>query len=90
MRLSEERISHISHLIIEALKSEKICDFTQEGKALHEIKKNITNFLQFEDRADEAARQKIRSMSSMVAEGGREWDILYRKYFNEEMAKKGF
>lgn len=39
---------------------------------------------------DELVRRKIRSMSRVIPEGGREWEILYRRFFEEEMRKRGF
>jgi len=90
LRLSEDRISHISHLIFDAVWKDDLIDFTDENKALLEIKKVITGFLRVEDDADSAARAKIRSLSREVPEGSREWDIMYKKYFEEEVSKKGF
>jgi hypothetical protein len=33
-------------------------------------------------------RRKIQSLSRNVPVGSREWDILYRKYFEEESRKQ--
>jgi len=90
VRLSDDRISHIAHLVFDAVWKADLVDFPDENKALLEIKKVITGFLKVEDDADSAARNKIRSLSRGVPEGSREWDILYRKYFEEEVSKKGF
>jgi hypothetical protein len=90
LRLSEDRISHIAHLIFDAVWKDDMVDFTDDNKALLEIKKVITDYLKVEDEADSAARLKIRSLSRGVPEGSREWDILYKKYFEEEKTKKGF
>ena len=88
MRLSSDRISHLAHLVTDGVWKDDLADFTSEEKALSEAKRVITEFLMVEDQADEAARRKIRSLSRDVPEGSREWDILYRKYFEEEMGKK--
>jgi len=37
---------------------------------------------------DEFARDRISRLSRKVPEGGREWEILYRKYFEEEIARR--
>jgi hypothetical protein len=42
-----------------------------------------------EARIDGAARQKIESQRRTILEGSQEWDILYRKYYNEEVKKLG-
>lgn len=90
MRLSEDRISHLAHLISDAVWKDDLVDFTDDKHVLSEIKRVISSHLMREDDADSAARAKIRSLSRDVPEGGREWDILYRKYFEEELKKKGF
>jgi len=89
MRLSEDRISHISHLILDKLVQNRNVDVLQaEERVLREIKRSITAELQFEDEADVAARRTIQSLSRKVPEGSREWDVLYRKYFEEEMNRR--
>lgn len=89
MRLSEDRISHISHLILDALVQDRDLDSLQaEERLLREIKRTITAELQFEDEADTAARRTIQSLSRRVPEGSPEWDILYRKYMDEEIRRR--
>ncbi len=90
MRLSEDRISHIAHLICDGIWKDDLVDFTDDERALQEIKRTIRDYLMVEDRADTAAREKIRSLSRPIAEGSREWEVLYKKYFEEEMAKRRF
>ena len=89
MRLSEDRISHISHLVLDALVQDRHVDALQpEERLLREIKRTITAELQFEDEADVAARRTIQSLSRRVPEGSPEWDVLYRKYMNEEIRRR--
>ena len=89
MRLSEDRISHLSHLILDMVVQNRNVDVMQaEERLLRDIKLTITNELKFEDEADTAARRTIQSLSRKVPEGSREWDVLYRKYFEEEMNRR--
>jgi len=89
VRLSEDRISHISHLVLDALVQNRHVDVLQpEERLLREIKRTITAELQFEDEADTAARRTIQSLSRRVPEGSPEWDVLYRKYMDEEMHRR--
>ena len=90
MKLSEDRISHISHLVCDGIWQDDLVDYTNENEALKEIKRTITEYLSLGDAADEAARAKIRSLSKDVPEGSPEWDILYKKYLEEETSKKTF
>jgi hypothetical protein len=89
VRLSEDRISHISHLVLDMLVRNRNVDLLQpEEKLLREIKHTLFNELKFEDEADEAARRTIQSLSRRVPEGSPEWDVLYRKYRDEEMRRR--
>ncbi len=90
MRLSEDRVSHIAHLISDGVWKDDLVDFIDDDRVLSEIKRALTDYLAVEDEADTAARDKIRSLSRDVPEGSREWDVLYRKYFEEELSRKGF
>ena len=58
MRLSEERISHIAHLVSEGIWKDDLVDFTDDVRALKEIKDVIKGFLSLEDNADATARFK--------------------------------
>lgn len=89
MRLSEDRISHISHLIVNMLVRDRNVDALQaEERLLREVKRTITSELKFEDEADTAARRTIQSLSRRVPEGSPEWDVLYRKYLEEEIRRR--
>ncbi len=89
MRLSEDRISHLSHLILDKLVQDRTVDVLDpKEKLLREIKRTITDELKFEDEADDAARRTIQSLSRKIPEGSREWDVLYRKYVEEEMNRR--
>jgi hypothetical protein len=87
-RLSDSRISHLSHLVIDAVRKGNLGDFPSEGRALADTKLVLHDFFQREDRIDNIVRQKIQSLSRRVPPGSREWDILYRKYFEEESRKQ--
>ncbi len=85
--LSESRISHLAHLVMDGLRKSNLVDFPNEGRALTETKLVLHDYFQREDQIDEAVRQKIQSLSRYIPPGSREWDILYRKYLEEETRK---
>lgn len=87
IRLSENRISHLAHLILEGLWKENLAEFPNERLALSETKRVLHELFQQEDHIDELVRRKIMSLSRRVPPGSREWDVLYRKYFEEETRK---
>lgn len=88
IKLSESRISHLAHLVMDGLRRDKLAEFPNEGRSLTETKQILKEFFQREDHLDEIVRQKIQSLSRQVPQGSREWDILYRKYFEEESRKQ--
>jgi hypothetical protein len=85
--LSEARIARIAHLVLEGLRSANLVDCPSHPAALRESKKILTDFFNRDSALDAIVRQKIRSLSRPVPPGSREWDILYRKYREEEMKK---
>ena len=42
-------------------------------------------WLKKEEEVDKAARLKIETQKRAIPEGSAEWEILYRKYYEEEM-----
>jgi len=87
-RLSDSRISHLAHLVLDGLRKGQLGDFPNEGRALAETKQVLHEFFQREDQLDDIVRRKIQSLSRHVPPGSREWDVLYRKYFEEETRKQ--
>lgn len=87
-RLSESRISHLAHLIVDGLSKGDLAHFANQGRALAETKRVLNEFFQREDHLDDMIRQKIQSLSRRVPPGSREWDVLYRKYLEEEMRRQ--
>ena len=70
--------------------------WTAEGKivnergALIESKRILEAYFQQGDAIDASVRRKIGSLSRKVPSGSPEWDVLYRKYFEEETRKRKF
>ena len=83
-RLSESRISHLAHLVLDGLRNDQLGEFPNERLALAETKQVLHDYFQREDQVDEIVRHKIQSLSRHVPPCSREWDVLYRKYFEEE------
>lgn len=90
MLLSEEKISHISHLLLDGLWQDDLAEYRDEPRTLLTVKQTITNYLKAEEEIEGKVRKKIESQSKQIIEGSREWEILFRKYYEEEIQKKGF
>jgi hypothetical protein len=87
-RLSESRISHLAHLVVDGVKRAELAIFLNDGRALAETKRVLHEFFEPEDHLDDVIRQKIQSLSRHIPPGSREWDVLYRKYLEEEMRRR--
>ena len=88
MKLSEDRISHIAHLIVDAPYQDDLVDYPDEDMALRETKRAIAEYFKIEDEIDESVRKKLGSYSKGIVEGSGEWEILYKKHFEEEIRKR--
>lgn len=88
--LSEDKISHLSHILLRQLIEEKlIVPQVNEAQIRKEIKKIINDHQKVGFEIEAAVKKKIRSLSRNVVEGTQEWDVLYKKYYEEEGQKKG-
>jgi hypothetical protein len=88
MNVSEDRISHIAHKIYDKLYNDDLADFADERRALDSIKGSIEGFFSVMGQIDQAVRDKLASYSQAKVPGSREWEILYQKFYAEELAKR--
>ncbi len=90
LRLSRDKINVLARSVTEALKTVDEVEFIEDPVTIRqEVRKILEALLKDEARIDLAARQKIESQKRTILEGTTEWDILYRKYYNEEVKKLG-
>jgi hypothetical protein len=88
VKLSREKVIRLSHLIFNQLNQDEEVEFYADPQ---EIRQEIFKIISDEMRADEAidaiVRRKIESQKRVIVEGSDEWDVLYRKYYEEETAR---
>lgn len=90
MPVSRDKINQLSHVITEALASHPEIQFHEDRNSVRlEIRQLLERLFAAEARMDEAVRQKILSQKKNILEGSGEWDILHRKYYQEELKKLG-
>ena len=90
MRLSREKINKLAHAVANTLAEMDNVDFLEDRNSVRlEARRVLELLMTQEARIDAAARQKIESQRRTILEGSQEWDILYRKYYNEEVKKLG-
>jgi hypothetical protein len=89
-RLSREKVNKLAHAVTDTLASFEGVDFLEDRNSVRlEVKRLLEELLKDEQKLDQAARQKIESQRRTILEGTPEWDILYRKYYAEEIKKLG-
>lgn len=87
-RLSKEKIHHLSKLLMQALYKNDQVDFLDEPNEVRlTIQRAIEEEMKLYDQPDRKAREKIAAQKKQIEEGSQEWEILYRKYYNEELSK---
>ncbi len=90
MRLSRDKVNKLAHVVSDALAELSQVDFLEDRNTIRlETRKVLEDLLMQEARIDQSARHKIESQKRTILEGSQEWDILYRKYYNEEVKKLG-
>jgi len=90
VRLSRDKMNKLAHTVTDVLAAMDNVDFVEDRNSVRlEVRRILEELLKEEARIDAAARQKIESQRRTILEGTQEWDILYRKYYNEEVKKLG-
>ena len=90
MRVNRDKANKVAHVITDALAEMSEVDFLEDRNTIRlEVRKLLEELLNQEAKIDQAARLKIESQKRTILEGSQEWDILYRKYYQEEVKKLG-
>ena len=90
MRLSNDKISHLSHVIYGGLKERGLLEAAApEAQIRRAIKQTIEKTLRIEDEINRKVELKLQSYSRKIQEGSSEWNVLYDKFLLEELEKKG-
>jgi len=89
-RLSREKINSLSKQILGLLSNNDQVEFLDDPNEIRLIiVKAIEEEMRLYEALDRKAIEKIQSQKKSIEEGSREWEILYRKYYNEELTKLG-
>ena len=88
MKISRDKSNVLAKCVMEVLKQSELVEFVEDPNTIRqEARKIMESMVDQEARIDAAARQKIESQKRTILEGSQEWDILFRKYYNEEVKK---
>lgn len=89
MKLSEPRILFLAREALNRMRDEGLAEISNFALALRQGRELIADWIAKGDVVDDVVRRKIASLRRGVVEGSPEWQILYRRYRDEELRKKG-
>jgi hypothetical protein len=90
MRISPDKLNKLAHTVADTLAEIDEVGFLEDRNTIRqEARKALTALLTQEASIDTAARTKIANQRKIIQEGSQEWEILYRKYYNDEVRKLG-
>jgi hypothetical protein len=90
MRLSREKIIRLSHQITDVLVSSDEVEFVEDRDTIRQqVVQILTATLRDEEKADAEVRKRITSQKKEILEFSEEWDVLYRKYYADELRRRG-
>ena len=88
MKLSRERCIHLSHLAINAFEDDDRIDFLRDTNSIRlKVLQILEQEMAHEEELEEMVRRKISSQKRDIPVGSSEWEVLFRKYYEEEVNK---
>jgi uncharacterized protein len=90
MRLTREKVVRISHQLIDLLVQSDDVEFIEDRDTIRQhMVQTMTNVLKEEEKVELEVRKRITSQKKEILEGSEEWDVLFRKYYSEELRRMG-
>jgi uncharacterized protein len=90
MRLSREKIVRISHQLVDLLVQSNEVEFVEDRDTIRQhMVQTMTNILREEEKIEAEVRKRITSQKKEILEGSEEWDVLFRKYYSDELRRQG-
>ena len=88
--MNPDKLNKLAHTVADTLADTEQVGFLEDRNTIRqEARKALTTLLTEEGKIDTAARLKIANQKKIIQEGSQEWEILYRKYYNDEVRKLG-
>ncbi|HKN00046.1 MAG TPA: DUF507 family protein [Candidatus Binataceae bacterium] len=89
MKLSEARILYLARESLARIRDEGLAEISNFPMALRQAREMIAEWNEKGDEIDALVRRKITSIKRGIAEGSNEWNLLYRRYRDEELRRRG-
>ncbi|MDE0119579.1 MAG: DUF507 family protein [Bdellovibrionales bacterium] len=88
--LSSDRQSHWSLLIVEELLNKGLIQYRDKNKVIRATRRALSFFVQEHEQIEQKVCQKIASLKRKVPESSSEWEVLYSRYYEEELSRSHF
>jgi len=85
--LSQDRQSHWVHLIVNRVLEADLVACEQKNSLVRATKKSITSLMQQHEHIRNIVCKKIASLKRNVQENSAEWEVLYTRYYDEELSR---
>ena len=90
LKLSRNKVNYLSSLVARYIENNEEIDYSDDiGNIRLKIFHLIMNELRIFEQIELEAKERVKIQKRTVPEGSREWEILFRKYVSEELAKLG-
>jgi hypothetical protein len=90
-KIARDKINKLSHVVVELLTAMKkeVGLLKPKNDVRLEAVRILQEHLRAEEKLEERVKEKITSQKRQIVEGSQEWDLLFRRYYGEEMKKLG-
>jgi len=90
MRLTREKIIRLSHQITDVLVESAEVEFVDDRDTIRQqVVQILTATLKEEEKIELEVRKRITSQKKEILEGSEEWDVLHKKYYQDELRRMG-
>ena len=90
LKLSRNKVNCLASLVTSYIEKNEEMDYMGDiGNIRFKIFHLIMDELKLFEQIENLAKERVKTQRRSVPEGSREWEILFRKYVSEELAKLG-
>src|SRR6266850_2561252 len=90
MRRTSEKIVRLSHQITDVLVESEEVEFVDDRDTIRQqVVQILTATLKDEEKIELEVRKRITSQKKEILEGSEEWEVLHKKYYQDELRRMG-
>jgi hypothetical protein len=90
LKLSRNKVNYLTRLVVDYIENNEEIDYLGDiGDIRLKVFHLIMDELRMYEDIELNSKERISAQKKNIPEGSREWEILFRKYSNEELEKLG-